>query len=195
MSTKDDARVIKTKAKLLSTFKALLSEKPFEDITVNEICDLSGVRRATFYKHFADKYAFLKYFVGSLRDVFDNRVESKGILDATSAYYVAYIRRLVNFLIENESMVKNALKSEVLPALMEVIKEKNYEDTCARLKKSVDEGMVLPASVETCASMMTGAVANTLLGWFKNGKPTPINILIEEMSSVIESMQGTGVEA
>jgi hypothetical protein len=138
---------------------------------------------------------FLKYFVGSLRDVFDNRVESKGILDATSAYYVAYIRRLVNFLIENENMVKNVLKSEVLPALMEVIKEKNYEDTCARLKKSVSEGMVLPASVETCASMMTGAVANTLLGWFKSGKPTPINILIEEMSSVIEAMQGTEVKA
>ena len=189
MIRKDDARVIKTKSKLLTTFKTLLSEKSFEDITVNEICDKSDVRRATFYKHFADKYAFLKYLIGSLRNDFDNRIGNKKMPDATSVYYVEYLHSLVNFLTENENMVKNVLKSEVLPSLMEVIKEKNYEDTCERLKKSVAEGMTLPTTPEICASMMTGAVASTLLSWFKGGKTTPVGALIKGMCAVIQSMQ------
>jgi len=189
MKQKEDARVRKTKAKLLSTFKLLLCEKSFEDITVNEICLAADVRRATFYKHFPDKYAFLKYLVGTLRDDFDSKLPKRKKPNATSDYYTEYIRALVNFLTENESMVKNALESEVLPSLIEVIKDKNYEDTCERLRQSTAEGMTLPASVEVTASMMTGAVAGTLLNWFNNGKNIPVEQLIREISAVIASIQ------
>lgn len=189
MNQKEDARVTKTKAKLLKSFKELLSEKTFEDITINEICKRADVRRATFYKHYEDKYAFLKYFVGALRDEFDRTIPRRKKPDATSAYYVEYIRGIVRFLTQNENMVKNALQSNVLPALMHVIKEKNYEDTCERLKKSVGEGMTLPASVEITAAMMTGAVANTLLSWFQSGKAMPVDELVFQISSVIVSMQ------
>lgn len=189
MDYKEDARVRKTKAKLLTTFKQLLSEKTFEDITINEICSRADVRRATFYKHFTDKYAFLKYFVGALRDEFDRTIPKRKKPDATSSYYVEYIKGIVRFLIANEMMVKNALQSEVLPSLIEVIKEKNYEDTCERLRKSVSQGMTLPASIEITASMMTGAVASTILDWFKSGKAMPVDELVFQMSSVIASMQ------
>ena len=189
MKHKEDARVKKTKAKLLEAFRQLLSEKTFEDITINEVCSRADVRRATFYKHFDDKYAFLKYFVGSLRDEFDHTIPKRKKPNATSAYYVEYIRAIVRFLTENELIVKNVLQSEVLPSLIEVIKEKNFEDTCERLRKSVEEGMTLPASIEITASMMTGAVANTLLAWFKGGKAMPVDELIFQMSSVIASMQ------
>ncbi len=189
MKTKEDARVIKTKAKLLETFKDLLKEKSFEDITVNEICRLSDVRRATFYKHFDDKYAFLSYFVGSLRDGFDKTVQSTTVPDRSFAYYAEYIKRTVTFLTENEKMVKNALNSEVLPTLIEVIKEKNYEDTCVRLRHSVEAGMRLPASVEIMASMITGAVSSTILMWFKGGKKMPADELVQEMCSIFEPMK------
>jgi len=188
MNSKEDARVVRTKSKLLETFKSLLCERSFEKISVQEICEAAGVKRATFYKHFEDKYAFLKYFVGSLRDSFDTRITKEIKPDATSAYYVEYIGAIVNFLAENEKMVKNALESEVFFSLLEVIKEKNYEDTCERLSKSVADGMVLSSSVEITASMMTGAVANAIILWFKSGKKMSVNTLIKEVSGVIESI-------
>lgn len=40
---------------------ALLAKKPFEEITVNEICDLTSYPRATFYNYFDDKYDLLNY--------------------------------------------------------------------------------------------------------------------------------------
>ena len=185
MAKKEDNRVVKTKAKLVATFKELLATKSFEDITVNELCTVADIRRATFYKHFNDKYEFLRYLVGSLRDDFDKRLRRGTYSMAGMSYYVEYLKALVNFLLENEAMVNNLLESSVLYTLLEVITEKNYEDTCKKLAESVALGMTLPASIEVTASMMTGAVANTILAWYKSGKAMTKEELISEMSSVI----------
>lgn len=40
----------------LESFKTLLPQYPFEKITVQMIADEAGVKRATFYNHFLDKY-------------------------------------------------------------------------------------------------------------------------------------------
>lgn len=183
---KEDARITKTKAKLVTALKELLSEKSFEDITVNEICERADIRRATFYKSFSDKYAFLKYLVGTLRDDFDKSLSRSEQPVASSSYYIEYIRAIANYLTQNEEMVANILKSEALHLLMGVIEEKNYEDTCERLRKSVGEGLVIHASVETVASMMTGAVTSTILRWIINGRRIPVENLVEEISAVIK---------
>lgn len=39
----------------------LLSQKSFEHISVNEICDISNFPRATFYNYFDDKYDLVDY--------------------------------------------------------------------------------------------------------------------------------------
>ena len=56
---KMDVRVRKTYQMLGEALSELLKEKSFEDLTVLEICEKAGIHRATFYKHFVDKYDFL----------------------------------------------------------------------------------------------------------------------------------------
>ncbi|CAM4161265.1 TetR/AcrR family transcriptional regulator C-terminal domain-containing protein [Lacicoccus alkaliphilus] len=41
---------------LIESFKMLLPQYPFEKITVQMIAENAGVKRATFYNHFLDKY-------------------------------------------------------------------------------------------------------------------------------------------
>ena len=43
------------------TMFSLLAKKPFENISVNEICEISNFPRATFYNYFDDKYDLLNY--------------------------------------------------------------------------------------------------------------------------------------
>ena len=57
MEKKLDLRVQKTRAALTSSLYSLLCEKGLNEITVTELCDRAMVRKATFYKHFADKSA------------------------------------------------------------------------------------------------------------------------------------------
>ena len=45
-----DNRMTRTRAMLRDALEKLLDEKSFEDISVSEICELSTVRRATFYR-------------------------------------------------------------------------------------------------------------------------------------------------
>jgi AcrR family transcriptional regulator len=47
---------------------AELSERPFEEITVKDICGRAMVHRTTFYKHYEDKYALLEQ---GMRQMYD----------------------------------------------------------------------------------------------------------------------------
>ena len=61
-----DPRVKRTRALILSSFEALLAEKGFESISVQDVTDKAGINRATFYAHFTDKYALLDYSISHL---------------------------------------------------------------------------------------------------------------------------------
>ncbi len=58
-STHKDARVRRTRETLRSTLLALLERKPFDAITIREICAVAGAGYATFFRHYPDKQALL----------------------------------------------------------------------------------------------------------------------------------------
>ena len=53
---KNDLRVRYTQKVIQEAFWKLLKEKPLAKITVKEVCDLAGINRGTFYKHYMDPY-------------------------------------------------------------------------------------------------------------------------------------------
>ena len=52
---KTDARVQRTRDALGDALIALMQEKPFETITVQDVLDRAHVSRSTFYTHYSDK--------------------------------------------------------------------------------------------------------------------------------------------
>jgi len=50
-----DRRVVRTRDLLGDALVALMQEKPFESITVQDVLDRAGVGRSTFYTHYEDK--------------------------------------------------------------------------------------------------------------------------------------------
>ena len=52
---KIDARVRRTRDALGDALVTLMQEKPFDSITVQDVLDLAGVGRSTFYTHYSDK--------------------------------------------------------------------------------------------------------------------------------------------
>lgn len=190
MSGKEDLRVRRTKKALFDAFMKLLSEKPFDEITVNELCDVAGIRRATFYKHYSDKYDFLTAYTCLLRDRFDRIIwkSEKPVLN--SDYYVEYAKRLIYFVNENSTAVDNLYKSYLFPSIIAIVLQQNYKNTCERLRISVASGMELPASVETVAVSCTGAVAACISRWLEEGKKTDPDQVAEEVGIVISNILG-----
>lgn len=66
-STAQDLRIRRTHKLLHEALIALMSEKDLEAITVSEIVDRAMVNRATFYRHYEDKYHLVRQCV---RDVY-----------------------------------------------------------------------------------------------------------------------------
>ncbi|WP_369010847.1 TetR/AcrR family transcriptional regulator, partial [Escherichia coli] len=53
----NDLRVIKTEQHIEQAFLALLQQKPYRAITVQDILDTAAINRSTFYRHYASKEA------------------------------------------------------------------------------------------------------------------------------------------
>ena len=185
MSEKEDLRVRRTKKALADAFLQLLEQKPLDEITVNELCDVAGVRRATFYKHYADKFDFLNAYTRALRDRFDKTIwkSTKPIL--TKEYYVEYAKRLVEFISDHERAINNIYKSHLFPSALSIIVEQNYKDTCERLHASVESGMKLNASVEVVAAMCAGGVSTTIYVWLMRGKSLSRDELADQVGNVV----------
>ena len=188
---KEDLRVKKTKKALTEAFFKLLNEKPFEEITINELCDRADVRRATFYKHYTDKLNFLTSIVKSLRNTFDTIIWKSDKPDTTSKYYVAYAKRVVAFISENEKLINNLVESELLLPCFNLIVEQNYIDTRDRLAKSELAGMKLCAPIDTIAIMCSGGVAQALYFWIKDGMRKDPDVLADEIGAIISAILGS----
>jgi AcrR family transcriptional regulator len=188
MREREDRRIVKTKGALFTAFLELLSEKLYEDITVNEICERADIRRATFYKHYNDKLAFFTAFTHMLRDRFDNNIwKSKA---TTPDYYVAYAERIVEYITENDKATENIFKSNLMPTIMNVLIEQNYQDTYERLVKDIIKGRTYPASPEVIASMCAGGVASVIYHWYATGRVKSVAALSYEISQMVSGVLG-----
>jgi AcrR family transcriptional regulator len=87
-----DPRVIRTRQLLQTALGELLAQKDFRDITVQDIADRATLNRATFYAHFADKYALMEY---SVRETFKQalaaRLPTEANLSSANLYKVIVI--------------------------------------------------------------------------------------------------------
>ena len=71
MEKKENQRIQLTKRMLQDGLLQLLQTKPLDDITVTELCRVSGINRATFYNHFTSPLDLL------------NSIEEKTVEDLT----------------------------------------------------------------------------------------------------------------
>lgn len=184
---KEDLRIIKTKRALYEAFVSLLSEKSFEELTVNELCDRADVRRATFYTHYADKLHFLTCFTRGLADGFNDGFFSSDPPETAPEYYTEYILRIIEFLETHDALVQNLIKSDLFPAVISMITEQNYRHTRERLEARVAAGRNLNYSPEVTASMLNGGAATSLYMWLLEGKKKSPAELASEISRMIST--------
>lgn len=188
MRTKEDARVTKTKEKLYTTFISMLSEKTYEEITINDICANAGIRRATFYKHFLDKFDFSAAMTAAFINKFDAKMIAPQYKGYPIEYHIAFARKLVSYFIENERVLRLMFKSTMTHSLFVMVIEQNYRVLKERLNLSIKNGERLVASVDTVATMLAGGVGTMIVKWFQLDKPTSEECLNAEIEKMIRSV-------
>ncbi|MFC7245275.1 TetR/AcrR family transcriptional regulator [Catellatospora aurea] len=73
VATTSDRRVRRSQKALQEALLSLMSEKPYDQITVQDVIDRADVGRSTFYSHYVGKEALLDAALGELRAVLTSR--------------------------------------------------------------------------------------------------------------------------
>lgn len=183
MEEKQDLRIQKTYLALTDSFQKMLEEMPFEEVTVNELCNRAMVRRATFYKHFADKYEFFAFFVKEIqRSFLERNPQNAG---QPQHFYYDTIVSVFDFIDANRKLVASIVKSSMFPILLDVVSEQTARDVQRQLKQDERAGRPLPASPAILAQLFTGALINTAKWWFMENEEIPKEQMIEQTAALL----------
>ncbi len=163
MVKKTDLRIIKTYKALTNAFSELLGEKPFEDITVSELCSRALIRRATFYKHFTDKHEFLSFYIKDMQQDFIERTRKKHYPENKETYLLNTIEFTLEYAEQNENILKSLVNSSMATEIMRMIIEQSASEIKTYLKMLPPEN--LPAPPELMSHLLAGAVFQGAMWW------------------------------
>lgn len=134
-SKREDPRITRTRGLILNSFEQILLEKGFDALTVQDLTDHAQINRATFYKHFTDKYALLDYAVSAR---FRMEIEKRMLdgCDYSSENLKALILVVVEFQSEMnggcahpnaqfESLVEGTIKAQIFGLLTHWLEKSN----------------------------------------------------------------------
>ncbi|HVR44784.1 MAG TPA: TetR/AcrR family transcriptional regulator [Thermoanaerobaculia bacterium] len=166
---KADARVRRTRDALGDALVALMTERPFESITVQHVLDRAGVGRSTFYVHYSGKDDLLSTDVDEFWSHMANRLSvtnERSDRVAPVRELFAHVAGMVEFL----GALDAAGKRHEVTEAGRVHFAHAIEDRLARSGR----GSHLPAvHREAMAHAQAGAIFSMLDWWLANGEPIP----------------------
>lgn len=184
MEKKTDLRILKTHKALYDTFLQMLNEKPFDEITVNELCERALVRRATFYKHFADKYDFFSFFIRKTRDSFIQTLAPYEKDAIPYSYYIYLFQMCLQFLNSHERLVSHVIDSSVFSSLLDIFSEEIYKDILLSLREEEKSGTVFLIPIEMIALFYSGGNIQMIRMWITS----PSRPSEEEMTAYLKTL-------
>ena len=181
-----DMRVKKTLKNLLDSFEELLQIHRYEDITVSMLCDKAMLRRTTFYKHFDDKDSFFKFYMSQKRTELEEICGVNNMALDVGAYRVHMLDSLMTFLIDNETLVNNLMKSLQSNTLLDSLAEFMSKDITAMMKKQEQQsGKAFASDYDYLGAAMSGATIQTIKQWWANGHKSKDRKIVVEVNSLL----------
>lgn len=168
-----DLRVRRTHKLLWEALMAELAERPFEDITVNDICERAMVHRTTFYKHYEDKYALLEQ---GMRQMYDSLVTQWHSPDAIANALAghappAYFTGLFEHVAQHRQFYKLMLCGEGMGRFQKLVRDYIVEVAGARVHELAPAKMSFPVPLDMHIQFFAGAVLSLLSWWLENDTP------------------------
>jgi AcrR family transcriptional regulator len=170
-----DPRILRSRRMLMEAMFRLLTQKEFEDISIQEIADEATLNRATFYLHYPDKNALLQAMTAArFRDLIARRGLSFTNCDgALRAIALGVCDYLAETTVCSKQLAKMPLEGSIVAAVEGIFLEgASHHDP----NTGVDVGLL----ATTAAWAIFGAARR----WLQ----TPDRIPAEEMAAKIEAI-------
>jgi len=135
-----DLRVQRTYRSLTQAMQELLSEKALDEITVTELCERAQTRKATFYKHFGDKYELFTFMIRELQEEYDNSVQETANDHDAEAYYTGMFLYYLDFLEKHKDIFLKILSSPSHETIIALLSEQLKAHLTIHMKEDQKKG-------------------------------------------------------
>lgn len=188
MNDKVDLRIIKTHNKLTAALSEMMNEMPFDDITVFDLCERANIRRATFYKHYKDKYDFLRGVTTRIIDeISQSLFSSEYDLSSPVVYFTSFVNEIIVYFEKRPVILSNMMCSNTFPIMYDIITSCTQTALLNSLSIVKSGGSNFTTDVSLTANFINGGIASILLEWFKN--PTVSKeILLSSINEILAKM-------
>lgn len=176
---KVDRRILKTQEALKTAVIELMTEKNFDDITIQDLSDKANVSRGTIYLHYMDKYDLLDKLIETHINELRDRCEAAAELDFVtgSLIWTEYFESNYSFFsVMLASKGAPFFRSRFLKFLIEEFKDE------VNNTKGKNEGLNKDLVVQFVASSYVGVVE----WWFTNERPVTHQVLAEQLGALLE---------
>lgn len=170
-----DRRVQKTKKLLSDALVALVVEKGYDDVSIQEIIDRANVGRSTFYAHYENKEQLLLYGHEHLR----NLALKEG---ADRIDFLSFYRHLAQMHVLAGRLLSGGASEEVIKrSLCDIL---HYSISCLHQSAvAMDSGQksLLALRIEAAAA----ALVQLMTSWIRKGMPCSPETMAEESASLL----------
>lgn len=175
----EDRRVKRTKRVLKECLFELLEKKSIDEISVKELTEAADVNRSTFYFYYNDINDMVIQIQNEIFEVFKEKVLAPQADFVTVEDFIAYTRRFLEFLKENESICKFVISNDPNNSLTKKIKKTlfNHIPDSTKIFPESDPGYYL-----TCFAL--SAFWDTIIQWMYDGMKVPAEQMADFLASV-----------
>jgi AcrR family transcriptional regulator len=177
--SKVDRRIAKSQEAIKKAVIELMSEKNFDDITIQDISDRANVSRGTIYLHYMDKFDLLDKLIEEHINVMRELCESASDMDFIDANLIwfEYLER--NYLFFSTMLASKgapSFRSQFLEFLIEEFKD----------EVDITEGKNHGLNEDVFLQFIVMAYVGIVEWWITNGMPYPPHVMAEQVGILLE---------
>lgn len=179
-----DRRIQKSRDAIMNAFISLMTEKNFDQISINEIANRANVNRGTVYLHYVDKYDLLdKCIETNLNQLFESCLPDA---NSTDFNYEASLLRTFEYLEKHSIFYATMLTNKGIPAF------RNQLLTIAlqSLNKQIDISYIHnDLNKEILVHFLVYAIVGVLEWWITHSMPYPATEMVKQFSLILKQFQ------
>ena len=179
-----DLRQRKTRKQLVDALTQLLEEKPFQELSVTDICRRAMVHRTTFYAHFNDKQELLHYLLERLEQECTETCLPQDPERSPREYLLTAARNVFEFFVRRRALYRACANSGA-DTLAHTLEDCAAREVCRLLSEPRFREASPQVDPQVAAHFYTGAMLALIRWWLTSDEPLPTSYLLANLEQFI----------
>lgn len=181
-SSNEDRRIQRTRKLIQTALIELTIQKGFAAVTVSDITEYAGVNRATFYRHYQDKFDLLDQYAREVYQLLDEAAETVDQENSTSG-----LANMFDHVRAHTKFYRVMLSKDGDPAFAEKIRHYVRK----RIQPALPDEFRAKPLADLYLSYVSSAAVGVVLWWLENNLPYSST----EMAAICFRLAGADMSA